>query len=507
MLVPLNPAEHRWRQSKIDPRITERRAVGVESFLGRKNANYMGQNDLRIRVELSVSNTTPSLATLKEKLEATMMEMRFLHPESACTLAWDKVIVPPLLQYRSPESQEAAKKWAQGIVHVQATTDNALDLWEDIENRRRSNPQPENPITVHILANVADVDSPLPVDTIVDMLFRMNHVYWDGVSARAFVGDVLRTFSKTLAADYEVPGYEWGKETANLNIPILDALKPGVECSGDAFTADRSELLKAFGEGHADLGTRPHTGPYKPRVVTHVFAPKECSAMIKAIKSRLGPKYTITHLGQAAVTQAMLEINPPSPDLPESAAFVTPNSINGRRWMDNAYAPTYYAACLANGVVKFNNVKSLIIDPSDKPAMIQALTKGAEDAKKSIDFWLSKPHHLPVGINVHNLSAEFVATNPAEEKEVAVPVFLSDGLNDRFLPNEIVRSDTNKPLMTVNGVLFALNEYDPFYTTRLESWQGASTLSVCYNGGNYSKEEAEAFLHCVVKYMLAFVGA
>ncbi|KAF7593964.1 trichothecene 15-O-acetyltransferase [Aspergillus hancockii] len=505
MLAPLTPAEHRWEQSKTEPGVIQRRGLGVESVLGRKEANIAGHNDLRIIVNLSVSNTTPSLSTLKEKLEDALLELRFQHPESALTLAWDEGVVAPRFQYRSPASQHAARNWAQGLVHVQASTKTGLEVWGDIEEQRLSAPRPDEPISVYLVADVADEYTPLLVGTAVDMVCGMNHVFWDGVSARAFVGDVLKTFSRTLAEDYKVPVYEWGKEIANLSTPILDALKPGVDYTGDDFTADREEFLKACDEGHGDLGTKISSGPYAPRIVTHIFTPEESGRMIKAIKSRLGPKYTITHLGQAATTQAMLEINPPSADLPGDASFVTPISMNGRRWLDDASAASFYAACLTSAVVKFNNVKSLIVDPSDKAAVVQALTRGCEDVKQSFDLWLGKPHHLPVGIAVHNFSADLMAANdknPAQDKEVAAPV--RDGLNDRYLPREVVRGDTGEALMAVNGVLFVLNEPNPFLAVRLESWQGASTLSIDYNGGRYSREQAEAFLRSVAKYMLVF---
>jgi hypothetical protein len=258
MLVPLTPDEHRWEQSKTEPGVIQRRALGVETVLGRKDANYAGHNDLRIIVNLSASNTTPSLSTLKEKLEDALLELRFQHPESALTLAWDEGVVAPRFQYQSPASQGAAREWAQGIVHVQASAKTGLQIWENIEEQRRSNPQPEKPISVYLVADVSDENTPLPSGTAVDMVFGMNHVFWDGVSARAFVGDVLKTLSKTLAADYEVPAYEWGKETANLNVPILDGLKPGVEYMGDAFTADSNEFLKASDEGHVSLSRTLH---------------------------------------------------------------------------------------------------------------------------------------------------------------------------------------------------------------------------------------------------------
>ncbi|KAE8356478.1 15-O-acetyltransferase Tri3 [Aspergillus coremiiformis] len=500
MLTPLVPADHRWTQSQTDPGVTERRAVGVEAFLGRRDANRLGKDDIRILVQLSVSTATPSLAVLKHSLAAALLALRFRHPESACVLAWDEGVLAPRLQYRSPDSQDAARAWAQALVRAQATSQTAREVWEAIEARRRADPQCEKPVRLYLLANVTDENAPLRPGTALEMLVAMNHVYWDGVSSRAFVGDLLKTWSQTLAVDYARPVYEWGRETSNLTVPILDALKPGVESAGHAFTADYHELLRAFAAGHAALGTFPRTGPPKPCLATHLFTPGECRAMIHAVKTRLGPQFTISHLGQAATTQAMLETNPPPPDLPPDACFVTPNAIDGRRWLDTAQ---FSAACVTNGVVTFPNVKSLVVDPSDRSAVLRALTKGAKDTKTSFDHWLSKPSHLPVAIAMHHFSATLNG-HPAQGQKVEAPVFLSDGLNDRYLPREIRLGDGNETLMTVDGFLLSINEWDAFYVLRLESWQGASTLSVAYNGGCYSRDEAEGFLATVVKYMLAF---
>src|SRR4051794_14117348 len=114
-LPALSPEAYRWQKSKTDPRTLQRRANGTEAWVGIKSENYKGQYDLFLNTALRVCDRPTakkfSLSTLKEKLQTALVNIRFQHPDIACTAIWDDQ--GPLIQYTPPEDNQDALKWAK----------------------------------------------------------------------------------------------------------------------------------------------------------------------------------------------------------------------------------------------------------------------------------------------------------------------------------------------------------------------------------------------------------
>lgn len=107
---------------------------------------------------------------------------------------------------------------------------------------------------------------------------------------------------------------------------------------------------------------------------------------------------------------AMLEVNWPS-DLSDTDVFVTPMPVNGRRWLRDDLAGNYYSMCETGAVIRFENIKSLLVNSNDdKHVIVEALKKACVDAKNSFDRWLSNPYQLPLGIAVHTFEASFLTS-------------------------------------------------------------------------------------------------
>ena len=132
--------------------------------------------------------------------------------------------------------------------------------------------------------------------------------------------------------------------------------------------------------------------------------------MIHAVKSRLGPKYTISHLGQAASVLALLKANPPSNDIPDNQSLVMPTAVNGRRWLRDEHARDYYGMCQTGAVMKIKNIKSFMVDDNDKDAVVEALERGCKLAKEAYDHWLNKPYQLALGISKDNFYASHLVS-------------------------------------------------------------------------------------------------
>ncbi|ERF71078.1 hypothetical protein EPUS_07750 [Endocarpon pusillum Z07020] len=501
---PLAPETYRWEKSKTDPRVLQRRANGAEVLVGIRDNNIKGQYDLYLMTTLRINNlstaTALSLSSLKEKLQPALLEIRFKHPEIACTVLWDNQVAP-VIQYTPPENSKDAHTWAHNTVHILATSKTGVDARTEVEQRRRLvGSQPAKPVSIYIVADVANEDTPLTPGTVVDVLMHMNHLYWDGISVRMFAGDLLRSLSQNLGVEQKPSQYQWGEEIANLGVPVLDALDIDIGSLGDDFNTARDDNVR-FSWG---LRCRAKTGT--PRTIFHTFTVPESETMIRAVKSRLGPKYTISHLGHAATVLALLKANPPSNDIPDSQSLIMPIPVNGRRWLRDDHARDYYGMCQTGAVIKIKNIKFFMVDGNDRDAVVEALERGCKLVKEAYDHWMSKPFLLALGISKDNFIASYL-TSPKESVPfggMAHAIFVSDGMNDRFIPGDVTSAATGEKLMSVENVSFFLNKYLPSMSFRLDSWKGASTLSLCYNDGSYTAEEATTWLQYLATYMLAF---
>ncbi|KAE8396434.1 trichothecene 15-O-acetyltransferase [Aspergillus alliaceus] len=508
-LPRLIPEDHQWVPSMDAPNKVERRGVGCESIVGMQHSNINGQYDLYLNLTLRTADTPTAtsltLSKLKTKLEAALIRVRFDHPECATTARWDDQVAP-IIQYQSPRSQEEALAWAQDTIYIRLTSKNGFQLRDDIQEYRHihgTSGKPSRAVDIYLLADVETVTTQLQPGTPIDVLMHMNHLFWDGISARYFAGDLLRALSQTIDAANQ-PTYPWGDEIKNLSVPLLDALKIDLRTAGTEFKAACDQYVNDMYQNYGGRGLPFKKGTGLPRTGFHTFTPTESKALIYAIKTRLGSKYTISHLAQAAVIVALLEANPPS-DLDDESIFVTPMPVNGRRWLRDDIGKKYYSICETGAIIRCENIKSLLINRDDKrETIIAALTQACEDVKKSFDRALSNPYQQPIGMAVHMLEASFLTQNPMPFDKVASPLFISDGKNERFLPEQVTSSNGDA-VLTVDNFYFFLNQFLPYLAIRLESWRDASTLSVCYNDGNYTNEEAMAYLDSVAHWMLAFV--
>lgn len=139
-----------------------------------------------------------------------------------------------------------------------------------------------------------------------------------------------------------------------------------------------------------------------PATAVLQLAPEECQNIIHGVKRRLGPGYTITHLGQAATLLTLLKTSPISPQDLSSKSVIMPLPVNGRRYLQERFTGNQYGSCQACAVVVFDNLEQFAINFDDKNAVLEALIKGMRVTKSSYDYWLNKPFLLPLGLAKDN---------------------------------------------------------------------------------------------------------
>ena len=116
-----------------------------------------------------------------------------------------------------------------------------------MKQRPKAIPKSAKSLVIYLIANVTDENTPLAPGTVVDVLMHLNHIYWDGISGRACVGDLLRRLGQIWGDDEQkLSEYKWGDEFPNLSEPLLDACKADVAALGDEFNEARREFITSL---------------------------------------------------------------------------------------------------------------------------------------------------------------------------------------------------------------------------------------------------------------------
>ncbi|KAI1070317.1 hypothetical protein LB507_010384 [Fusarium sp. FIESC RH6] len=509
-LPPLVPEKYRWTSTRFDPGHVQRRCVGAEAIVGLESKNRKALYDLYIAT--SLRNVAPvsmslTLRRLKEMFELALLEARFERPEAACTASWDEEVAA-IIKYQAPESDESAQEWARDCVHVMPIPMNAFNLWSELEEARAasSNDTPSKSIEIFIIADVPTQRSPIPQDMTVEVLFHTNHLFWDGIGCRKFIGDIFRLLGNYVDVNDEIgtKTFPWGDEIKNLNPPILDSLMLDVTTLGEEFDNKCTEYTNALVANYKSRGLKFQPGLGLPRCVIHKFSAEDSIAIVKAVKTRLGPGHTISHLTQTAIILALLDTLKPT-DLTDDEAFISPTSVDGRRWMRPDIAKNFYAMCQTAAVVRVEKLKSIAVShQDDKDVQVKALESASRDVKTSYDQWLKNPFQEALGLRVHNFEANYLHSKPIPFDGEANPLFISDGINDRFIPHEIKSASTGEELFSVESIDFLVNQSLPYLAIRLDSWKDASTLNIIYNDANYTEAEVRDYLNNIVEFMMVF---
>ncbi|OIW25261.1 15-O-acetyltransferase Tri3 [Coniochaeta ligniaria NRRL 30616] len=535
-LPDLTPQTYRWHSSPDSPHTVRRLANGTEAWVGIKAENAKGQYDFYINTSLRIANTwiTPpsatlplaspvaslSLAGLKEKLAVALVLVG--HAEIGCLAVWpEDGGVTPWIEYVMPRTTGEALARARATVEVRVGGLSGFDLRAQLEAQRRGGdvPEPAASVRLYLLADVVDETVPLREGTGVELLAHFNHVFWDGISARMIVGELFVLLGQTMEWDQErvlsKTETEWSDVLGmGLSEPILDVCKVDVEALAhdDEFKKAREEFIGVLMESGSSWGLPVTDAEGTPRTEWYRFSTAESEAIIRAVKTRIGPQYTISHLGHAATVLALLKARPlPSGDT--TTKLITALPVNGRyflhgelaegNFLQDEFADVQYGACQARAVVEFPQLGQWTVDENDETAVKAALEGLSKHIKQSYDYWLSKPFQLALCVSKDNFLSSFLSSKPPSFSDSSIPIFASDGIVDRYVPGEIMGSFGNT-LMTVEACSFLLDTYNDSLLIRMESWKGATSLSFCFNDGYFKSEDAARFLKDMAGFMLTF---
>ena len=140
-----------------------------------------------------------------------------------------------------------------------------------------------------------------------------------------------------------------------------------------------------------------------PRAEVLSFTVEESKAIIKAVKTRLGPGFTISHLVNAAVVIALLDTFP-SEKMTDEEAFVGPTTVNLRRYIKEELKKDYIGLMVSSAFIRINKLKSLAVSSEQsKEAVVEALSKASKDVKTSLDTWLEPATQMPSPLAMYGM--------------------------------------------------------------------------------------------------------
>lgn len=128
------------------------------------------------------------------------------------------------------------------------------------------------------------------------------------------------------------------------------------------------------------------------------------------VKTRLGSKYNIGHIGHAATVLALLKHNPIPASARDTAFLNTPLPVDGRGYLSEERKTQRYGNAQAAAIVEFGKLAPWAINEEDPDGVKVALDNLAKKTKEDLDYWLGQSDYLlPISVANHNLFSSLIA--------------------------------------------------------------------------------------------------
>lgn len=123
-----------------------------------------------------------------------------------------------------------------------------------------------------------------------------------------------------------------------------------------------------------------------PKSIRKIFSVEQSKAILRSVKSEIGPAATVTHLGHAAMAMTLLSIKPATDRPLTCDKFVSPLFMSGRRYLDpkQPKSKDYVPMCRAIGAIEFRIVDRYQLSGTDSREEVRRKLKIAcEEARRS----------------------------------------------------------------------------------------------------------------------------
>lgn len=249
-IPPINLDEYQWKPSDNDPSLWQRRACGAEAIVGIQENMAKGEYDLFYATTVQLHTKESTLQGVKLAARAAWRLLRYQEPQIACIPASDGQ-VKALLQYRTPKDEEEVKAWTERTILVEASERTPMEIRDTHEEERKQKGLgASESATVYLAASVTDETTHLE-DTALRFLFRVNHLFFDGIGFRCMIASFFRGLATQLSHQSATSddALDWSKNAENLPPAYINLLVPEQHTSGPEFESSFQQQVGSLMRG------------------------------------------------------------------------------------------------------------------------------------------------------------------------------------------------------------------------------------------------------------------
>ncbi|KAI4111758.1 MAG: hypothetical protein LQ339_000215 [Xanthoria mediterranea] len=494
--LPLaDPDDYTWRQAGDNSPLWQRRLCGAEVPIA-ELCNGISLISARV-------DGIYCLQDVKRAARAAWRLLRYDEPHiagNAVREAHGRV----LLQYRIPKDEEEVESWLDRTILVEASSETTMAVRNVYrEDWKKTSLGALEAASIYFVAAVQDMLTPLN-GTRLRILFDVYSLFYDGIGFRCMIASFFRGLAAQLSTSDAVSHnkLDWNKSTDNLREACVKLLAPEQYVFGPI----SNESIKKMWTGRSpDFCIYPMLVAETPatwgssETICITFTKEQSEIMATAVPQRLGPGYSIIHLGQAAFLLAQIKLKPD--EIPVSSHWCCFTAINGRPYMQEpykSYRKPYLPHCQIIGLVGFDEVTNYVQrGHHTKAKTLELLIKAAKQSKDGYEKTCNLPHIMGMSVPIAEEICEGWSYG------IAQPMYACWGMDERYIPWHF-KNDKEEKVISLADLCFWGDNYTPYPSVRLTCWRRAWRLAVDFNRSCFDEALMRIFVDEIASLMILF---
>ncbi|KAI4230224.1 MAG: hypothetical protein L6R36_000189 [Xanthoria steineri] len=482
--LPLaDPDDYTWRQAGDNSPLWQRRLCGAEVPIAElSNGIYVSSSAFTS----ALIDGKYSLQDVKRAARAAWRLLRYEEPHIAGNAVRD-THGRVLLQYRIPKDEEEVESWLDRTILVEASDKLPTALRDAYkEDRTRNSLGALEAASIYFVAAVPNMLTPLN-GTRLRILFDGYSLFYDGIGFRYAV-----SHNKL----------DWNKSTDNLREACVKLLAPEQYVFGPISNENIKEMWTGRSPEFCIYPMLVAENPAKwgsSDTLFITFTKEQSETMATAVPQRLGPGYSIIHLGQAAFLLAQIKLKPD--DIPDSSHWCCFTAINGRPYMQEpykSYRKPYLPHCQIIGLVGFDELTNYVQrGHHTKAKTLELLIKAVKQSKDGYEKTCNLPHIMGMSVPI----AEEICQGWSYG--ISQPMYACWGMDERYIPWHF-KNDKEEKVISLADLCFWGDNYTPYPSVRLTCWRRAWRLAVDFNTSCFDEALMRTFVDEMASLMILF---
>jgi hypothetical protein len=230
LLPLLDPTAYSWNQSKENPSLWQRRALGAESSWMLKPREY---REIFIAATLMLSSPV-SITMFDEAVELAWLHLKLevLDIAVTTTIGDDG---SSFIQYQSPRDEAEDQAWLKRTMFIEHET-SALSF-KELKDQIVTRKEVQDTNSAHIFVNSKPDDRNSTIVQDCQIMLNVDHQITDGIGTRILFGKFLSCLAKSISEPKrEVRDVNrWTRNGRNLSVPWIEVMNEEQVVSGHDF--------------------------------------------------------------------------------------------------------------------------------------------------------------------------------------------------------------------------------------------------------------------------------